>query len=131
LVVEGFSGEKVFVNDPALGHRIISTQELDNGFSGVALTFKKGNEFKKGGDRPSALRALRRRLQGHSLGIVFVAFATFTFMLPSMVAALLPKVLFDSILGSSAEHWSRPILVAMAATALLLGLTTFLQLRAL
>ena len=40
VVLDGFNGDKVFLNDPAQGPRVISMAELDGSYSGVVLTFK-------------------------------------------------------------------------------------------
>ena len=131
VVIEGIGRAKVFVNDPAWGRRAVPMAEFDGGFTGVVLTFEKGAAFQKGGPRPSAWRSLRRRLQGQSLGLCFAMLSTLTLVFPSMVAAVLPKVFFDSMLEEGAAHWLRPTLAVMAVTAVLLGALTVLQQRAL
>ena len=69
-MLEGFGKGKAYLNDPAQGPRVISMDELDGSFTGVVLTFSQGPEFKKGGQAPSMLPALRRRLVG-SEGALF------------------------------------------------------------
>ena len=39
VVLEEVRGNRVIINDPAEGHREITLTELDEGFSGVVLTF--------------------------------------------------------------------------------------------
>ena len=48
VVLEGFKGKKVYLNDPAQGPRVITLEELDGAYSGVVLTFKPGPEFEAG-----------------------------------------------------------------------------------
>ena len=59
---EGFGGGKAFLNDPAKGPTKITLDELNSSYSGVVLTFSAGQNFKKGGHRPSMWRSLRARL---------------------------------------------------------------------
>ena len=75
LVVEGFRKGKVYLNDPALGPRVISEEEFSEEFTGVTLTFEKAPEFKKGGRKPSLIVALRRRLIGSEKSLVYVLLA--------------------------------------------------------
>ena len=57
VVLEGFKGGVVYINDPASGPRQISLEELDQAFSGVVLTFEKGPEFSPGGREKDVLSA--------------------------------------------------------------------------
>ena len=47
VVLEGFKGKSAYLNDPGVGRRKISFEELDLGFTGVVLTFRKTREFQK------------------------------------------------------------------------------------
>src|SRR5262245_25387410 len=42
VVLEGFKGNRVFLNDPAQGPHVVSLEELDGAFSGIVLTFRPG-----------------------------------------------------------------------------------------
>ena len=45
VVFEGVRGNYAYLNDPAVGHRKLTIQELDEGFTGVVLTFAPTESF--------------------------------------------------------------------------------------
>lgn len=55
LILEGYDHEWFYLNDPATGRRKLSGKEFERGFTGVALQFKRGSEFKPGGTQPNIL----------------------------------------------------------------------------
>jgi ATP-binding cassette subfamily C protein len=59
LVVEGFSKNRVYVNDPATGPRTVTLAEFDESFTGIALVMEPGPDFEKGGHPFSLIPALR------------------------------------------------------------------------
>ena len=47
LILEGIKKNKVYLNDPAIGHRIVTFDEFCGSFTGVALYFEPGENFEK------------------------------------------------------------------------------------
>lgn len=131
LVVEGFGKNKVFLNDPSSGPRTVSHEEFDLSFTGVALTFEKTPEFRKGGHKPSIVHALRKRLPGSRLALSYVVLASLALVIPSAVAPVLTRLYIDGLLVSGKTSWLQPLLMAMAAVIILKGVTTFFQQRSL
>ncbi|PJT49735.1 NHLP family bacteriocin export ABC transporter peptidase/permease/ATPase, partial [Streptomyces albidoflavus] len=54
----------VRLNDPDKGRRVVSAEEFDASFTGVALVLEPGPSFRKGGRKPGLLGALPARLRG-------------------------------------------------------------------
>jgi len=131
LVLEGFKGGKVYLNDPAQGPRVITMEELDAGFSGVVLTFQKGKEFQPGGDKPSMYHALRRRLVGSEAALLFVLICGLFLVVPGLVIPTFSRVFVDEYLGNGRDSIIRPLMLGMALTALLNMALTGLQQHAL
>ena len=64
IVLEGFDERGFYLNDPATGKRRVTEAEFIKGYSGVALRFKRGPDFRAGGEQPSLLRQLGALLAG-------------------------------------------------------------------
>ncbi|MDE0367125.1 MAG: cysteine peptidase family C39 domain-containing protein [Gammaproteobacteria bacterium] len=114
LVLEGIDDRNFHLNDPATGRRTISAEEFVKGFSGIALRFKRGDDFEPGGDRPGLLTQLGTLVAGSwSVLAGVIACAIMLTLLALIVPASL-GVFVDDVL---ANHGPWGSLVA----ALLLG----------
>ncbi len=131
LVVEGFRGGRVHLNDPAAGHVQVGLEEFDEAFTGVVLTFEPGPEFERGGKAPSVLRALRTRLRGLFGPLLFAVLAGFLLVVPGLAIPALTQVFVDEILVRGRSDWMRPLVLLMIAAAVALGALRILQLSCL
>ena len=127
VVLEGFKKDKVYLNDPASGPKVISYEEFDKAFTGVTLTFTPTEEFEKGGDRESTFKALSRRLDNAFSPLVYVILAGLFLVVPGIVVPVFSKIFVDNVLVGQMTGWFRPLLVAMSITALIRGALTWLQ----
>ncbi len=131
LVVEGFTPERVLLNDPACGPRSVSKEEFGDCFTGVALTFEPTPAFTRGGRFPTLPEALARRLDGSWREVGYCAAAGALNGVPLIAGAFFGQLFIDHILVARRPDWLIPLLLAMALTVALGVLTTRLQLRAL
>lgn len=127
VVLEGFRKDKVFINDPASGPRVISLEEFDNAFTGVVLTFTPTASFEKGGDQDSTAKALLRRLNNATSPLVYVILAGLFLVIPGLVIPVFTRVFVDNVLVGQMMGWFRPLLVAMGITAMIRFTLTWLQ----
>lgn len=127
LVVEGFDDQRVFLNDPAIGPTEVTTEEFDKAFTGVVLTFEPTDKFVPGGERAGLIQPLRRRAKGLAAAIAFVVLVGIAMLVPGMVAPTFTRVFVDQVLVKGLDAWLRPLLLFMAATALVVGALTALQ----
>ncbi|MFI5460513.1 MAG: NHLP family bacteriocin export ABC transporter peptidase/permease/ATPase subunit [Isosphaerales bacterium] len=117
LVVEGFARGKVYLNDPAIGRRMVGQDEFQRGYTGIAFTFELGPSFVKQGRRPSALLGLLGRLATSKAALVFVILAGLALVIPNLVSAAFQRIFIDDILVEGHVEWLKPLLLAMALTA--------------
>ncbi len=127
VVLDGFKGDKVILNDPAQGPREITMTELDGSYSGVVLTFKTGPEFKKGGASPKMLPALRRRLVGSEAALLYTILCGLLLVVPGLIIPTFTRVFIDDYLLGGQAWLVKPLLWAMAATVVVHGFLTWLQ----
>jgi NHLM bacteriocin system ABC transporter peptidase/ATP-binding protein len=127
VVLEGFLRKWVCLNDPASGPRKVTYEEFDQSFTGVVLCFSKTPEFSKGGERPSVLKALHRRLSGSRLPLLCLILTTLALAVPNLVIPAFSRVYVDSIIIAGLDRWLRPLLLAMSAAIIIKALLTFLQ----
>ena len=116
LVVEGISKNTVYLNDPAVGHRQVTFEEFDAGFTGVVLMMEAGPDFKKGGRLPSVWRGLFQRLRGNVSSLAFIAIAGLLMVIPGLAIPTMASVYIDSVIVEGRLDWFRPLLLAMVGT---------------
>lgn len=124
LVFEGFRGDRVALNDPALGPRTVSREEFDRSYTGIVLTLEPGPEFQRGGRAPSPWPIVWRRLSSEPMGALFIAIAGLLLILPQLVMPVFAQIYLDEVIGNAMNHWLKPMLWAMALT---IGLQVVLQ----
>lgn len=116
LVLEGIRGDRVFLNDPATGPRVVTMQDLDVSFSGVVLEIEPSPDFKPGGAKPDLLGALRRRLVGSEQAVALLVIAGLFMVIPGLAIPIFAKTFVDQYLVQHLDGWLRPLLLAMTLT---------------
>lgn len=127
LVVEGFRGDKIYLNDPASGPRTTSYEEFDKSFTGVVLTFEPTAEFQKSGQTFNLLQALRERARGSEKALLFVALAGISLVVPGLLIPAFSQIFVDYYLVRNLQSWLAPLLLGMGLTALLRGFLSWLK----
>ncbi len=127
VVLEGFRKDKVYLNDPAAGPRVVSSDEFDQSFTGVVLTLEPGPEFKPGGRPPGTIAALRRRFVGLKPALTYLIVVGLALVVPSMVIPVFTSIFIDKFLVARLDSWLKPLLIGMVMTAILRGALTWLE----
>ena len=127
LVLEGIRKNKIYLNDPGCGPRVVAMEEFDEAFTGVALSFEPTPEFREGGVRPSLFRALGNRLRHSKSALAYGILAGLLLVIPGMVIPTFSRVFIDKILLGESSEWLKPLLLGMILTALMRAGLTWLQ----
>lgn len=127
LVLEGFSSDCVYLNDPAAGPRKVTWEEFEKAYTGVTLVFEKSAEFVAGGKPPNLASVLLKRLENVKSALWFVVLASFALVIPGLMIPIFSQVFVDSYLIQRLDGWVKPLLLGMALTAIVRGVLTWLQ----
>ena len=118
VVLEGFRGNYAYLNDPAMGRRKITPQELDEAFTGIVLTFHPTRDFVKEKKKNSLLPLVRGRLAGQGSALAQMLLVGLLLILPGLILPILSQVFLDEILGNALNSWFGNFLAFMAFTLL-------------
>lgn len=127
LVFEGFKKDKAFLNDPASGSRVVSLEEFNECFTGVALAFEPTEDFKRQGRAPSAVADLVGLLSGSYRALAFIVLASLALVVPGIAIAGFSKIFVDNILVSGSTNWLVPLVLGLLVAAFFRGALTWLQ----
>jgi NHLM bacteriocin system ABC transporter peptidase/ATP-binding protein len=127
VVLEGIDGDRVSINDPAMGRRQIDMTELDLAFTGVVLVMEPTETFRKVGSKPQGLRLLLRELRSSRGPVALVIVVSLALIIPGLVIPGFSKIFVDEILIQNNQNWLRPLLIGMGVAALFRAIVTALQ----
>lgn len=115
VVLEGWSGRRFHLKDPARGPVSLTEDEVSRSFTGIALTFERGPAFKRGGRPPRLLNVLLEHSRG-ARGAIAVVLGLG--LLQAVIATLMPgftRVFVDDYLSQRFGDWLLPLLAGMMA----------------
>lgn len=127
LVVEGFGGGKVYLNDPAAGPRTVTWDEFDRSFTGVTLTFTPTDRLVKTAKKKSFLGAVRKRFSGSKSALLYIFLTSVGLVIPGLLIPTFSRVFVDEIMIRGMQTWLKPLLVGMGLTLVLRLLLTWMQ----
>ncbi len=119
VVLNGFRGKHVYINDPARGTVKISWEEFDNSFTGVVITLVPSADFNPGGKRKSTLSFAAKRLAGAGAAIVFVMLTTAISYLFGIADSVTSRIFIDRLLTGINRDWLYPFILLMIFLAVI------------
>ena len=119
VVLNGFKGKHVYINDPARGTVKISWDEFDKSFTGVVLTPVPSKDFVPGGKRKSTLEFASKRLAGAGAAIVFVMLTTAISYLFGIADSVTSRIFIDRLLTGLNKDWLYPFIIILIALAVI------------
>jgi len=119
VVYDGISRKGVRIVDPASGHRVIGHEAFGRQFTGVALTFEPGDDFRPGGRRGNRIWGYYfRHAAGHRGELAQIAAVSLLVQLFGLALPLFIGLLVDRVLP--VRNHDALVVVALGAASLVL-----------
>lgn len=133
VVYEGRSrnGRYFYLNDPACGPVVVDRETFERSYTGVALEFRKGPNFRKGGRPAGVIRSMLPMLRGTQSVMGAVIWGGLLLVLPGLLLPALMQIFVDRVMLGSTQ-WLVPLLIFFCITVavqLLLRSLVLLALR--
>lgn len=116
VVWEGVKGKDYYINDPAMGRRKLTYEDLNNCFTGVVLTFSLTRDFSKNKKEDKLLGMVSERLAGEKASLTSLVIMGLFLVLPGMLIPVFSQVFIDDILIGGNTDWITALLIAMVVT---------------
>lgn len=114
VVLNGFKGNKAYLNDPARGSYSVPIATFDDAFTGICLMFSKGENFVPSGKPKSMLEFAKKRLSGSATALIFTALVSTIAMLIAAIRPAFSRVFIDRLLSGTSPNWLVPFLLIFA-----------------
>ena len=125
VVLEGFKGRFAYLNDPAFGRRKVTLQELDDGFTGVVLTFHPKADFVKEKKKNTFFSMLYDRLHGLRGALLQIFLLGLFLIFPGFALPIMSQLFLDEIIGRLRLSWFPQFLAFLSLTILFETVLTF------
>ena len=119
VVLDGFKGNKVYINDPARGDVCISMEEFDESFTGICLMIEPSEEFAPGGAPKSIMSFAKERLKGTGAAFAMIIITTLISSLISIINPAFSRMFIDRLLTGQNPDWFYPFIIALVAAAVI------------
>lgn len=114
VVLDGFKGNKAYLNDPAKGSYSVQMEAFDKAFTGICLMFEPSESFEPGGEPKSVLDFAKKRLKGAGMAVAFVVLTTVITSLLGIINPAFSRIFLDRLLTGKNPEWFLPFIFALA-----------------
>lgn len=118
IVLDGFKGNKVYINDPARGNIVMTFEQFDEGYTGVCLMFDPSEDFQPSGKPKSVFKFAKSRLKGASVAVTFVMVTTLIASITGIAMSGFSRVFIDRLLSGNDPDWLFPFIIGLSGIAI-------------
>ena len=119
VVLNGFKGNKAYINDPAMGSYSVSMEEFDKSFTGIVMFVEPLENFEPSGHQKSMLSFLKKRLKGNYKTMIFVVITTIILSLVGLCMPAFSRIFTDYLLPGKTPSWFVPFIIALSALCII------------
>lgn len=127
IVLDGFKGNYVYINDPARGTVKMTFEQFDEGYTGVCLMFDPSEAFVPGGRPKSIAEFAKARLKGASAAVAFVTITTLISSITGIILSGFSRVFMDRLLTGLDADWMLPFMLGLAGVSVVQIIAAWIQ----
>ena len=127
LVLEGFQGDTVFLNDPAMGRRTVPWDEFITSYTGVYMKITPDENFKPEGEPYSIVKTVAAKLREDKWALIFLMVLGLCMIIPGLAVPVMSQIFIDDVFSLKHADWIVKLLVAMFGTMVMLGIMTAMR----
>lgn len=127
VVLNGFKGNKAYINDPAQGTCAISMEDFDEAFTGIAIMLEPSETFVPSGKPKSVLSFAAKRLKGTGSAVVFTVLSSVIVSLMGLISPAFSRIFLDRLLTQQNPDWLMPFLIFLGLFDLIQILVSAMQ----
>ena len=127
LVLEGFQGDTVFLNDPAMGRRTVPWDEFITSYTGVYMKITPDENFKPEGEPYSIVKTVAAKLREDKWALIFLMVLGLCMIIPGLAVPVMSQIFIDDVFSLKHADWIVKLLNAMFGTMILLGIMTAMR----
>lgn len=127
LVLNGFKGNKAYLNDPAQGTVAVDMEEFEDSYTGICLMFEPSDVFEPSGKPKRMLDFARKRMKGLGAAVVFSVVITVIASLMEIIEPAFSRIFLDRLLTGQNPEWFLPFIYALAAFSTLQVIVAFIR----
>lgn len=119
VVWEGRKGKYCYINDPAVGRRKLTIQDIDDCFTGLVMTFKPTDEFERSKKENTFLSFVADRLKGQESALAAIIITGLFLAIPGLLLPVFSQVFIDDILLGGNYEWMMGLITVMIGTLII------------
>ena len=127
VVLEGFKGEKVYINNPSIGRCQITLEEFNQCFSGVGIQFEPMAHFKKRHLEKTCMAYCLELLKKNHTHLLLLTIATLLLTLPNLIIPLFSRLYIDQYVIAHQINELSSVFFIMLGILYLQCMLTYLQ----